>query len=755
MFVSQKGRKRRSIGSRVAKAVVIITLGSSLTIGLFSYYIYRKDAMSEHAIGARDIATSVASAIEPEEFLASVASEEPDGYRLWIKSYLDRVKTQTDVAYLYILAPLDDSSISWYAEGMKPADDPEDISYFGEIETDLEVLGEEVFTTLDTAEATITSAYDSKGYGMMVSGFAPILDADGRAIGAVGVDIEVDDVVAAANTFGMNIAVVGVIFSIIFAFISRSYIKKLISFALRRIIEGTRLLGEGDLTFEARQNDTSDEVGILYANFAQVMQTFRMLINDMSNMSKMHAEGEFDVRMDESKYTGIYLDVVHGVNSMTFMYVDNFMELLDVVKSYGNGNFEANIKQYPGKLSQGNVIVDELRNNLARVNDEIISLAETALNGDLSARVDSAGFSGGWLKIMLNLNSLIEAIVVPITEASSVLNEMAQGNLDVSMKGDYRGDFSLIKDNMNKTIEELSFYIKEIREILEAVSRNDLSLHLKRHFLGDFVAIEKAIQSIIEAQDKFFRDIGVVAEQLNNSSASISASGSRISKGADEQSQTIQTLTLSVSTINSQTQDNAKNAEEAEKVSAESMKNATDGNEEMKNMLASMDEIKSASNNIAKIMKVIDDIAFQTNLLALNAAVEAARAGEHGKGFAVVAEEVRNLASRSLIAAKQTQELIDDTITRVNEGAETAKSTSDALLKIFDNVSSVSEYTAKISAASKEQAEAVALVTDGLSQIAGVVQDSASTANENADASAELAEQAGLLNKLLSSVKFI
>ena len=240
-------------------------------------------------------------------------------------------------------------------------------------------------------------------------------------------------------------------------------------------------------------------------------------------------------------------------------------------------------------------------------------------------------------------------------------------------------------------------------------------------------------------------EINQGADQVAAGAHNVSDASVALSQGASQQAASVEQLSASIAEIASQTASNAQNAEKANDLTVGTKEKAQLGNEEMQEMLSAMEEINASSANISKIIKVIDEIAFQTNILALNAAVEAARAGQHGKGFAVVAEEVRNLAARSAKAAKETTDMIEGSMEKVETGREIAHKTAEALNAIVGDVSSVADIVANIAKASNEQKLALEQINQGVQQVSQVVQANSSTSEEAATASQNLNQQADIM----------
>jgi methyl-accepting chemotaxis protein len=243
--------------------------------------------------------------------------------------------------------------------------------------------------------------------------------------------------------------------------------------------------------------------------------------------------------------------------------------------------------------------------------------------------------------------------------------------------------------------------------------------------------------------------------QVTSAAGQLSATSQSIAEGASEQAASIEETSSSLEEISSMTKHNADNSNTVNNLMTDSKRVVDSGVGEMKLMITAMGDIKKASDDIAKIIKVIEEIAFQTNLLALNAAVEAARAGEHGKGFAVVAEEVRNLAQRAAGASKDVASLIQNAVTKSDTGTEITGRVAKSLDEIADRIKKAGDLAAEVAAASVEQAQGVEQINKAVTQMDSVTQQNAAHAEEAASGSEELSAQAEVMNTLVKDLSGI
>lgn len=338
--------------------------------------------------------------------------------------------------------------------------------------------------------------------------------------------------------------------------------------------------------------------------------------------------------------------------------------------------------------------------------EETKNMTRFALEGNLSQRGDASKFNGVYADVVNGMNTTFEAVVGPFNETAATLEKLAAHDLTARVAGNYKGDFERIKQAMNTAVSNLA----------QALSQ-----------------------------------VSTASQQVTAVSGQISGSSQALSSSATAQASSLEEVSSSLQEMSSMTKQNASNAKEARSLSEGARGTAAKGVDSMQRLSEAINRIKASSDSTAKIVKTIDEIAFQTNLLALNAAVEAARAGDAGKGFAVVAEEVRNLAMRSAEAAKNTSNLIEESVNNAEGGVSINQEVLTNLREINDQVNKVSEVMAEIASASDQQSQGIDQVTMAVQQMSDMTQQNAANSEESAASALELDNLAHKMQRMVDA----
>ncbi|NOI27220.1 methyl-accepting chemotaxis protein [Vibrio coralliilyticus] len=444
-------------------------------------------------------------------------------------------------------------------------------------------------------------------------------------------------------------------------------------------------------------------------NLNTCISAINLLVKDANNLADAAIAGQLSARADETQHQGDFRTIIKGVNNTLDAVVTPLTVAANCVDQIAKGQVPSPIEEhYNGDF---NLLKNNLNTCIAAIKqliDDANALAIAAVEGKLDNRADTSRHQGDFKQIVEGMNQTLDAMVEPTNECKEVLARLADGDLTSTVKGNYQGDFAVLKEAVNTSIENLLELIKNISQ-----------------------------------------SAGIV----NNSVSELSSGVVNLSHRTEDQAASLERTSASMSDMTESVKQNADNASLATDLARDAQVKAQRGGEVVERAVVSMAEINSSSKRISDIIGVIDEIAFQTNLLALNAAVEAARAGEQGRGFAVVAGEVRNLAQRSAQAAKEIKELIRDSVSKVEEGTELVNESGSTLKDLVSSVEKVTSMIAEISAGSSTQSNRISKVNETIKDMDDMTQQNAALVEEASANSTSMEEQVNSVIQLLSSFK--
>ncbi|MBT4521341.1 MAG: hypothetical protein HOC23_15180 [Halieaceae bacterium] len=431
-----------------------------------------------------------------------------------------------------------------------------------------------------------------------------------------------------------------------------------------------------------------------------------------SSLQNMFATAEADIKSELPEFrardlVGLNMDVFHKNPAHQRQVVKNLTGPHDVEVNVGARTIR--ILSTPiideEKKRLGTVVEWQDRTAEIAMEREIDMVVDAAARGDFSNAIQCTGKTGFFLALSENLNQMSQTIESALNDVMRMLNAMVNGDLSERVSQDYEGAFGQLKNDANKTAEKLA--------------------------------------SVVES-------IHGGAQSVAGAAGQIASGNDELSQRTEQQASALEQTAAAMEQMTSTVQQTSENAQSANTLASNSRVQAESGGEVVGQAVDAMSKINATSDEIAKIIGVIDEIAFQTNLLALNAAVEAARAGDQGRGFAVVASEVRNLAGRSAEAAKAIKKLITDSQGAVTRGSDLVNRSGEALQEIVSSVKKVTDLMAEMAVASKEQAMGIEQVNDAITNMEEAVQHNSSIVQETAAASSSMNDLAAGLSQQVS-----
>jgi methyl-accepting chemotaxis protein len=563
------------------------------------------------------------------------------------------------------------------------------------------------------------------------------------------------------------------------------------------VAAAARAMARGDLSVEPTPRSEQDE---LSRSFLVAQAVMRRLSTESQALAASATGGRLGERMDPAGFEGAYLDVVVGLNGAVDALVAPLRATAGALDRLARGDLPESVASgFKGDLASLGTSLDACVHAIRSVLGDVDRMAKAAMAGKLDVRADPAPHGGRYRSIVEGFNGTLDALVQPLQRAAAQVERISRGDLSSDTGPRWLGDFAQVQASLercadairrlvvgmdqlsaaaveghlstradekehqgrfaevvagvNRTLDALLAPVGEATSVLERLAARDLRARAAGTFAGDHARLIHALNATGTELHAAVSQVAEAAHQVSATTGEIASSSQGVANGAAQQAEAVEASTQALSAISGSSGRAAEAAERADQAAGVARGAASAGASAVNRMGTVMDDVRTATERTAAIIKDINDIAFQTNLLALNAAVEAARAGDAGRAFAVVADEVRSLAMRSKQAAARTESLIKESLSQAAAGAATSREVATRFGEIAGAVDKVTGVVGEIREAAQSQATGFQTVRDALERVDRIAQQNAASAQQTSSATTELAAEAQELSRLVADFK--
>ena len=786
-----------SLATKITVMILVMIIVSTVSVGVFSYIMYRNDTVELAMNKALVIVQSVAALIDPAEYSDIMYTMEKNDYFFWLQQQMGDIRDAHGFVFLHA-GYLDRTGYTGFVQGSQPGEEViADLGSFLPASNFLEVT----FDTMRYGIPTMAGPINPQDFGIDLDGFvvvaySPIFDGSNNVIGFVGGTMFNANIQANSNAFARNMVIIVIVAIALLIWLPMFYIRRYVGKPLEILTEATSEISKGNFNVNMLRADDS-EVGKLAQSFTIMQQEISGVIDEIQK--KNHAINSGRLHLGKSSFSakGDFQKILNAVDNMAqnaSSYLNDLecsVLIFDAEHRFSFINNHTIKNGYDPAFLLGKTIyevmppneAEALNKNLDKVRStgesiryqiDMISPAGDPFSAEqvIVPKKDSKGNIATYLILGYTITDLVQAQKraekinnYQDVEASNITKHLHEGLSKGLLHFDYTAKesdadtakaakaYTQIGETMEHAVVFIKGYVDEISHLLKEFSNENFDVSIKQNYMGDFGAIKQSMERMIDSIRNLVTEIQSATAQVESGAEVISQATHELTASFEEQTAAMTQVTEAVDVLTDKTQRSASDLQSAGELSIQVQEAANVGTEHMNDLSRAMEEIKQSSAEIAKVASIIEGIAFQTNLLALNASVEAARAGEHGKGFAVVAEEVRNLAGRSSTAAKETADMITKSLSRVDEGVAKSVETAQALQKINTLMSSATNVIAEVASVSSEQAAEVTGIKNNIEAITHSITVDSATVQNNAAVAEELTSQVHMLMSLVERFK--